>query len=119
MRMQQRRSSFFIPKPRYEVSKKPLVGRAGLQALLHILDSTDLGEEFRKCLPQDGSNRSFGNYELGILLIASLLSGHDSIDDIEEFDDDDLLEQLFGGKIPTPKTLGNFLPAVKKNISWP
>ena len=98
-----------IPPPRYEESKKALIGRAGLHALLHIFDSNQLGEEFRKCLPVDGSNRSFGNYELGLLLISCLLSGHDSIDDIEEFDDDDLIESLLGGKLPTAKTMGNFL----------
>jgi hypothetical protein len=37
------------------------------------------------------------------------LSGHDSIDDIEEFDNDDLIESLLGGKLPTAKTMGNFL----------
>ena len=103
------RKEFSIPKPRYEESKKPLVGRAGLLALLHIFDSTDLGNELKKCLPEDGSNRSFGNYQLGLLLIASLLSGHDCIDDIEEFDDDELIESLLGGKLPTAKTMGNFL----------
>jgi hypothetical protein len=38
-----------------------------------------------------------------------LLSGHDCIDDIEEFDDDDLILEMFGGKLPTAKTMGNFL----------
>lgn len=103
------RGNFSIPKPRYEESKKALVSRAGLQALLHIFDTTDLGREFAKCLPKNGSNRSFGNYELGLLLIACLVSGHDSIDDVEEFDDDDLIESLLGGKLPTAKTMGNFL----------
>ena len=100
---------FSIPAPRYEESKKALVSRAGLQALLHIFDSTGLGQELKKCMPLEGSNRSFGNYELALLLIASLLSGHDSIDDIEEFEDDDLIESLLRGKLPTAKTMGNFL----------
>ena len=56
------RKGFHIPRPKYEESKKALVGRAGLQALLHIFDSTDLGKDFAKCLPENGSNRSFGNY---------------------------------------------------------
>lgn len=103
------RRGFQIPNMKFKESKRPLVSRAGLQALLHIFDSTELGAEFAKCLPVAGSNRSYGSYQLGMLLIASLLSGHDCIDDIEEFDDDDLVETLFGGKLPTPKTLGNFL----------
>ena len=94
---------------RLEEDKNGLFGQAGLQAILHIFTSTSLGEELRSCLPENGSNRSFGNYELGLLLIASLLSGHDCLDDLEKFDDDDLVENLFGKKIPTPKTMGNFL----------
>ncbi|MCB9024741.1 MAG: hypothetical protein H6625_00355 [Bdellovibrionaceae bacterium] len=82
------KKSLFIPAPRYEVSKKAILSRGGLQALLHIFDSTSLGKELAECLPEDGSNRSFGNYGLSLLLIDSLLSGHDSIEDIEEFDDD-------------------------------
>ena len=109
MRGKNTRSSFSLPTVRYEETNSQLVSRAGLQALLHIFDSTDLGGELKKCLPENGSNRAFGNYELALLLIASLLSGHDSLDDIEEFDDDELLETLFKGEIPTAKTLGNWL----------
>lgn len=100
---------FSIPKVKFEGTSKPLVSKAGLQALLSILDSTSLGEELGKCLPKEGSNRDFGSYQMAMLLIASLMSGHDCIDDIEEFDDDDLLETLFKDKRPTAKTLGNFL----------
>src|SRR5690606_10996890 len=103
------RKGFRIPKVKFEESKTALVSKAGLQGLLHIFDSTDLGKEFSKCLPDDGSNRSKGNYKLGLLFIACLLSGHDSIDDIEEFDDADLIETLFEGKLPTAKPMGNFL----------
>lgn len=108
------KGNFCIPKIKFQESRKSLVGRSGLQALLHIFDSTELGEEFAKCLPVDGSNRSYGNYRLGLLLIACLLSGHDSIDDLEEFDGDDLIETLFEGKLPTAKTMGNFLRAFSK-----
>lgn len=100
---------FSIPNVRFEAAKKPFANQAGLQVLLNIFDSTELGEELAKCLPEDGSNRSYGSYQLGLLLIACLLSGHDSLDDIEEFDDDDLIKKLFGGKLPTAKTMGNFL----------
>jgi len=110
--------NFRIPKPRYEETKRALTSLGGLQALLHVFTSGPLAEDFKSCLPEEGSNRSFGSYQLGILLIASLLSGHDSIDDIVEFDDEDLLEELFKGEIPTPKTMGNFLRKFsEKNIS--
>ena len=62
-----------------------------------------------QCLPVEGSNRAYGSYQLALLLIASLLSGHDCLDDVEEFDDDDLMETLFKGEMPTAKTMGNFL----------
>lgn len=103
------KNGFKIPKVKLEVDKKGLVGQAGIHTILNILDSTPLGKELAQCLPPDGSNRSFGNYSLAILLIASLLTGHDCLDDIEKFVDDDLIEHLFGNKIPTPKTMGNFL----------
>lgn len=95
MVMQDPRGGFRIRPVKYEAAKKSMVGKAGLQALLSILDSTELGKELALCLPEDGSNRSYGSYQLGLLLIASLISGHDSLDDIEEFDDDDLIEELF------------------------
>lgn len=103
------KNGYKLPRVKLEVDKKGLVGQAGIYTILDILDSTPLGRELADCLPADGSNRSFGNYSLAILLIASLLTGHDCLDDIEKFVDDDLIEHLFGGKIPTPKTMGNFL----------
>jgi Transposase DDE domain group 1 len=109
MVMHDPKGGFHIPKVKMEKTDKALVNRAGLHGLLQIFDATDLGKEFAKCLPQDGSNRAYGAYQLGLLWIACLLSGFDSIDDIEEFDDDDLILALFGGKLPTAKTMGNFL----------
>ncbi len=104
-----RKNDFKIPDIKLEVDKKGLVSYSGIHQLLNMFNSSGLKDELSKCLPQDGSNRSFGNYDLSQLLIASLLAGHDCLDDIKKFEDDDLVEHLFGGKIPTPKTLGNFL----------
>jgi hypothetical protein len=111
MVMRDPKGGFRIPNVKLEKSKKALVSRAGLHGLLQVFDTTDLGKEFARCLPEEGSNRSYGNYQLGLLWIACLLSGFDSIDDIEEFDDDDLILELFEGKLPTAKTMGNFLRA--------
>lgn len=109
MVMQDPKGGFRIKSVKYESSKKALVSRAGLQALLSVLDMTELGKELAQCLPKDGSNRAYGSYQLGLLLIACLLSGHDCLDDIEEFSDDELILELFSGKLPTAKTMGNFL----------
>jgi hypothetical protein len=109
MVMRDPKGGFKIASVKFEKTKRALVSKAGLQSLLQIFDSTELGKEFAKCLPEEGSNRAYGSYQLGLLLIACLLSGHDCIDDLEEFDDDDLILTLFGGKLPTAKTMGNFL----------
>ncbi len=109
MVMRDPKGGFSIPNIKLEKSSKALVSRAGLHGMLQIFDTTDLGKEFAQCLPADGSNRAAGNYKLGLLWIACLLSGFDCIDDIEEFDDDDLIVALFDGELPTAKTMGNFL----------
>jgi hypothetical protein len=109
MVMHDPKGGFRVANVKLEASHKALVGQAGLTSLLKILDTTELGRELAACLPEDGSNRATGNYKLGLLLIACLLSGHDCIDDIEEFEDDELLISIFGGKLPTAKTMGNFL----------
>ena len=109
MDMRDPKGGFRIANVKLEKSKKALASRAGIYGLLQIFDTTELGKEFAKCLPEDGSNRAYGGYQLGLLWVACLLSGFDCIDDVEEFDDDDLILALFGGKIPTAKTMGNFL----------
>lgn len=117
MVMNDPRRGFRIKGVKYESSKKALVSRAGLQALLSVLDGGPLGKELAECLPKAGSNRAYGSYQLGMLLIASLLSGHDCLDDIEEFRDDELILELFSDQLPTAKSLGNFLRRFsEKNI---
>lgn len=103
------KTKYPMPNIKIEVDKKGLVGHSGLSTLIQTFSNSPLGDELSKCLPEDGSNRSFGNYDLALLLIASLCTGHDSLDDIEEFEDEDLIEILFKRKTPTSKTLGNFL----------
>jgi hypothetical protein len=109
MVMRDPKGGFHVANVKFEKSSKALVGQAGLQSLLKILDTSELGLELAACLPEEGSNRATGNYKLGVLLIAGLLSGHDCIDDIEEFEDDELLISIFEGPLPTAKTMGNFL----------
>lgn len=78
------------------MGKKGLVGHSGLSTFIQMFSDSKLGDELSKCLPADGSNRSFGNYDLALLLIASLCTGHDCLDDTEEFEDDhvDSLKQF-------------------------
>jgi hypothetical protein len=109
MVMRDPKSGFAIKQVKMKPAGRGLVSQAGLQVLLAIVDSTDLGEELARCLPEEGSNRSHESYKLALLIVAGLLSGHECLDDIIEFADDDLIETLFNGSLPTAKTLGNFL----------
>jgi Transposase DDE domain group 1 len=103
------RKVFRLPNVKMTGGKSGLSGSSGLHSVLKVLASGDLGDEFSKCFPKEGSNRSIGSSRLALVIIAGLLCGHDCLDDVSEFEDDELAQELFGGKIPTAKTLGNFL----------
>jgi len=66
MVMRDPKVGFQIPSVKFEKSKKPLVSRAGLQGLLRIFDSTELGKRTCACLPVEGSNRAIGSYQLAL-----------------------------------------------------
>lgn len=100
----------FRPKSiKLSVSNEKLVGSSGLGTIIDLFDGSPLSREFAKCLPERKSNRSGGSYRLGLILLASLVSDHDCLDDLEEFEDDVSLEDYFCGEIPVPKTMGDFL----------
>jgi len=103
------RQGFKPKKIRLEVTKEKLVASSGLGTIVDLFDSSPLAKEFAKCLPERNSNRSQGSYRLGLILLASLVSDHDCLDDLVKFEDDSSLEEYFEGEIPVPKTIGNFL----------
>lgn len=86
-----------------------LTPNAGLGTWLEMFDSSPLKEAFLKALPVQLSPNASGSYELSLMLIASLLSGHDCLDDLDTFRVDPVIEQLFGGTTVAPRTMGNFL----------
>jgi Transposase DDE domain group 1 len=53
--------------------------------------------------------RSHGSYRLGLTQVSSFLYGHDSIDDLKEFEEDPALEAVLKGKTVAPRTMGDFL----------
>jgi len=100
----------FKPKKiKIEVTSENLVAHSGLPTIIDLFDSSPLSKEFAKCLPDRKSNRSLGSYRLGLILLSSLASDHECLDDLIKFEDDESLEEYFGGEIPVPKTIGDFL----------
>ncbi|MCB0361417.1 MAG: IS1380 family transposase [Bdellovibrionales bacterium] len=100
----------FNPKKiKIEATRESLVAHSGLPTIIDLFDSSPLSKEFSACLPERKSHRSLGSYRLGLILLASLASDHECLDDLLKFEDDESLEEYFRGEIPVPKTMGNFL----------
>lgn len=68
-----------------------------------------MAKEFAKCLPERHHSRSQGSYRLGLIQLASLIYGHDCLEDLEEFRDDPYLEEYLKGRGPAPRTMLDFL----------
>lgn len=77
--------------------------------LVEMLSKSPLMTELEKLLPARVSHRSLGSPKLALTLIAAHLLGAESIEDIEELRDDEFLMGLFGGEVPAPRTMIDFL----------
>lgn len=88
-----------------------LTAAAGLSTIMEIFDDSPLSKGFREALParSTANGRSGGSYRLGLIQLNSFIYGHDSLDDLEEFRDDPLLEECLQGKVVAPKTIGDWL----------
>jgi hypothetical protein len=88
-----------------------LTAAAGLATIMEVFDDSPLSKGFRKALPErsTANHRSGGSYRLGLIQLNSFIYGHDSLDDLEEFRDDPLLEAAMKGEVSAPKTMGDFL----------
>jgi len=86
-----------------------LTPSAGLGTWLEMFDSSPLKESFARCLPIQTSPRASGSYPLALMQIASFLSDHDCLDDLEAFRSDPVVEKLFGAPTVAPRTMGDFL----------
>lgn len=76
---------------------------------MEVFDESPLSKPFADCLPERTSPRSHGSYRLGLIQLSSFLYGHDSLDDLEEFQDDPTLEAVMKGETVAPRTMGDFL----------
>lgn len=100
----------FTPKSlRLECTKTKLTSAAGLGTLIEAFDASPLAKEFEKTLPERVSARSQGSYRLGLIQLASFLRGHDCLDDLTEFRDDEMLSEIMQGDTVVPRTMGDFL----------
>jgi hypothetical protein len=90
-------------------TKEKLTDSTGLGTMVEIFDGSPLSEGFRKCLPTRVHVRSHGSYRLGLIQLSSFLYGHDSIDDLKEFQSDPALEAIMRGETVAPRTMGDFL----------
>lgn len=90
-------------------TEERLTDATGLGTMVEIFDSSALSKPFADCLPERKSPRSHGSYRLGLIQLSSFLYGHDSLDDLEEFQDDPALEAIMRGETVAPRTMGDFL----------
>jgi hypothetical protein len=88
-----------------------LTAAAGLSTIMEIFDESPLAQGFSDALPSrsTANNRSGGSYRLGLIQLNSFIYGHDSLDDLEEFRDDPMLEAALNGEVAAPKTIGDWL----------
>lgn len=77
--------------------------------MVEVFDQSSLSEDFGRALPKRSSPNSYGSYRLGLIQVSSFLYGHDSLDDLEEFQEDPALEAIMRGETVAPKTMGDFL----------
>lgn len=88
-----------------------LTAASGLATIMEVFDESPLSAGFKAALPvrSTANGRSGGSYRLGLIQLNSFIYGHDSLDDLEEFREDPLLEAAMKGEVPAPKTIGDWL----------
>src|SRR4051794_40434679 len=88
-----------------------LTAASGLATIMEVFDESPLSQGFREALParSTANGRSGGSYRLGLIQLNSFIYGHDSLDDLDEFRDDPLLEEVMKGEVAAPKTIGDWL----------
>ncbi len=90
-------------------SSEKLTANTGIGILIEMLAKSALMKELEKFIPQRVSHRSLGSSALALTLVAAHLMGVESVEDIEEIRDDEFLIGLFGGEVPAPRTIIDFL----------
>jgi hypothetical protein len=109
VRQQRRRIERELKKVHILPSSERLTASTGIGLLVEMFSKSPLMTEFERFLPARVSHRSLGSPKLALTLIAAHFLGAESIEDIEELRDDEFLMGLFGGDVPAPRTIIDFL----------
>lgn len=93
-----------------------LTAASGLATMMEVFDQSPLSEGFKKALPErsTANNRSAGSYRLGLIQLNSFIYGHDSLDDLDEFRGDPLLEAAMKGDVAAPSIIKTSGDSIRK-----
>jgi hypothetical protein len=111
MKKRKNRGEFHPTVFKLMATEDKLTAASGLATIMEVFDESLLSRGFREALPSrsTANGRSGGSYRLGLIQLNSFIYGHDSLDDLEEFRDDPLLEAALKGEVAAPKTIGDWL----------
>ncbi len=109
IRQERRRIERELKKIKIIPSKDKLTASTGVGILVEMLSKSPFMKEIEKFLPKRISHRSLGSSILALTVVAAHLMGAESVEDIEEIRDDEFLIGLFGGEVPAPRTIIDFL----------
>lgn len=109
IRQEKRRIERELKKVNILPSSERLTASTGIGVLVEMLHKSSFMAEIEKFLPERVSHRSLGSGVLALTLVAAHLMGAESIEDLEELRDDEFLMGLFGGDVPAPRTMVDFL----------
>lgn len=94
---------------KYVATNEPLTACSGLGPMILAFYESKISKGFYDAMPTRIHSKSLGKRRLGLIFLSSFLYGHDSVDDLEEFQGDDFLENFYKGSLPAPRTMIDFL----------
>lgn len=109
IRQQRRRIERDLKSIKILPSNEKLTASTGIGMLVEMFFKSPFKAEMEKFLPQRTSHRSLGSPILAMTVVAAHLMGAESVEDIEEFREDEFLAGLFGGSVPAARTIIDFV----------
>lgn len=92
----------------YEFTDEDLTASAGLGPLIDLFVASPQYAKLRECLPERKSNAGYDTEDFALSLLSGFWYGHDSLDDLEEFDQDPSVEDKLDG-LPSARAVGDWL----------
>jgi hypothetical protein len=92
----------------YEFTDEDLTASAGLGPLIDFFIASPQYEKLKECLPERKSNASYATEHFALSLLSGFWYGHDSLDDLEEFEGDPSVEEKLEG-LPSARAMGDWL----------